>query len=110
MPIFKNISGSTLSFEVGKERFDVPPGESCEIPRALAYVVEARGLPLVRHAGEATVEATDARPAPARLPPGVENVGADPDEDEPNEAEGAEGVDAALAAQGVRASGAKKRR
>lgn len=105
--MYLNPTPETLRFEIGAERFEVPSGKACEVPRRLAYVIAARGLPLVRDgAGEAEeVESTDARAPTPRLPPGVENVAGDPDEEEEGDDDegGGEDVDKALAAQGVAA-------
>jgi len=71
--IYHNPTGRPLSFEVAGDRYDVPPGGECDISPRLAFVVEARGLPLVQGSqGGTRVEATIAPVIEPQLPPGVE--------------------------------------
>jgi hypothetical protein len=69
---FHNDTASAIEFEIASTRYRVEPGTSCTIPRALAYVVRSRGLPLRLDAKHG--EPPTASPRPRRLPPGVENV------------------------------------
>jgi len=107
--MYMNSTAKTLCFEIGSERFEVPPGKACEVPRRLAYVIERRGLPLVREGAEQAenVEAVDVRLAPPRLPPGVENVAGDDEDDEDDDI--GEDVDKALSAQGIPDTKKRKR-
>lgn len=119
MPTYTNASAQHLSFDIGDEHYEVPPGAACEIPKLMTYVIASRGLPLTRGAAAdaEVVESTEAHAPPMRLPAGVETGPArDAEDDEPGDAEGAEGaaaVDAAVAGlerQGVAVPGRKARR
>lgn len=78
MGTYHNATPHTLSFDLGDERYTVPPGAECEIPRRLEYAISRRGLPLTpgSHPSGAAprVEATDIpRGRAPVMPPGVEN-------------------------------------
>lgn len=122
MPFFHNATETTLRFEIDDERYAVPPGAQCEIPRKFAWVPAARGLPLTAGAapteGAQTVEPTVVSPSRPVYPPGVE-VGPvrdqDDDEDGSDEepsGETSESVDSAVAdleRQGVAVPGRSRR-
>lgn len=82
---FRNDTTRTLDFDVEGERFVVPPGGGCEIPRRLAYVIASRGLPLTKlEDGDALpgalVEPTRVAARPNRPPPGVHTGRVRPEE------------------------------
>lgn len=137
MPIYHNPHEHDLVFEIGDERYTLPSGHECEIPRRLEYCVAARGLPLKKGRsgvdGAVEVESEIVEPTEPRLPAGIETgPRRDVDEDDEGEADDEEDVDAetsgdgdaeetsdeespvadavaALAAQGVKAPGKSKR-
>lgn len=100
MPLFRNTSSRAITFDVGREHFEVPAGKVCEIPKMHAYVVASRGLPLEPTTdASALVDSTIATSAPVRLPDGVSNrpaVSSDEEED------GDSDVEEQLSRQGAR--------
>ena len=75
MPIYHNANPDQMTFELGGERYKLPSGAECEIPRNLEYCVAARGLALTKgrapSADAPVVEPTPEVPARVVLPPGV---------------------------------------
>lgn len=106
MPIYHNANPDQMTFELGGERYKLPSGAECEIPRNLEYCVAARGLALTKgrapSADAPVVEPTPEVPARVVLPPGVE-VGPRRDGDDEDDAEVAEGDDSAEAHEGAAA-------
>jgi hypothetical protein len=97
--VFRNPTEHTLRFEIRDLVYEVPPGGECDVPPNLAYVVAARGLPLVEGSqGGERVEATVAAPAVVRRLPGVE-VGLGKGEADEEDAEDVEADDSPAVAQ-----------
>jgi len=125
MGTFRNPTAHTLRFDIGSDRYEVPPGAECEIPRALEYVPAARGLPLVKvpapTPGAPRVEPVEVPRPRVVVPAGVE-AGAvlraraeaeDDDGAEPDAAPASEAVVAVadrLAAAGVALPGVRPAR
>jgi hypothetical protein len=104
--LFHNPTKLEISFRAGDLAWKVGPGEDCDIPPNVSYIVAARGLPLVAGTGGgARAEAVVPPPVRARLQPGVES-GPEPSDAEPpaDFDRGAPAVDAA--AERLRAAGA----
>jgi hypothetical protein len=132
MGTFHNPTAQVLRFDIDRDRYAVPPGAECEIPRALEYVPAARGLPLAKGPhptpGAPRAEPTAVPRPGVRSPPGVEagalaralpddddavpdDDGApDPAADAPPTASVAEAADALVAAGVVLPGVAKRRR
>jgi len=68
MPHFKNSSTSTITTDIGDERYRLEPGETAEIPARLTYVIARRGLPLVEVPLREVDEKKIVRPGPVPPP------------------------------------------
>lgn len=58
---FVNVTDSALSFELASVRYDVPVGESVDVPDRYAYAIALQGIRLTL--------ASEVEPEPAAAPP-----------------------------------------
>lgn len=107
MARFSNPTERPLRFELGAMRYELAPGEACDIPDELAYVVARRGMALVPAPDDAAPVRQPVAATPAPLPsPDVE----DEDDDASERAEAPDDPAAAIEAAARVAGRAPRRR